>query len=234
MNRFRAVVMNRFRVVVLSTFGLICVISLILPAIQQHREPGVRPSCKNTLKQIALALHNYHDEYDSFPPAVITDASGKPMHSWRALLLPFVDQRPLYEKYDFDEPWDGPNNRKLWDEMPDVFSCPERSLSRPNRDGNRRLTDYVAVLAPNGDFPPPPDWSDESTVAEGTQILLLVELTDSDINWLEPRDLPHEAADDVAQGGVHEQDAGWFSTVHGVYAAMVDGSVRLIESSEGR
>ena len=60
----------------------------------------------NNLKQIGLAFHNYADAYRSFPPAVIYGPDGKPWHSWRVLLLPFLEQQPLYEQYDFSQPWD--------------------------------------------------------------------------------------------------------------------------------
>ena len=60
----------------------------------------------------------------------VADATGRPMHSWRVLILPFLEQQSLYEQYDFREPWDGPNNIQLLGNMPDVFSCPSRSPAR--------------------------------------------------------------------------------------------------------
>ncbi|MFN0054259.1 MAG: DUF1559 domain-containing protein, partial [Planctomycetales bacterium] len=72
--------------------------ALLLPAVQQAREAARRTQCKNNLHQIGLALHNYHDAFNSFPPAYIPDASGRPMHSWRVLILPFLDQAPLYQR----------------------------------------------------------------------------------------------------------------------------------------
>ena len=64
-----------------------CLISLILPAMSYPRKAVWRAQCRNNLKQIGLALHNYHDTYESFPPAYIADENGRPMHSWRVLLL---------------------------------------------------------------------------------------------------------------------------------------------------
>src|SRR4051812_9073955 len=74
------------------------------------REASKRTQCKNNLKEIALALHNYHEAYGCFPPAYIADKDGRPMHSWRVLILPYLDEKPLYLKYRFDEPWNGPHN----------------------------------------------------------------------------------------------------------------------------
>lgn len=83
-----------------------------LAGAQSVREAARRVSCLNNLRHIELALHNYHNAHGCFPPAYIVDESGRPMHSWR-VLLPYLEQEALYDQYDFSEPWDGPNNRKL-------------------------------------------------------------------------------------------------------------------------
>ena len=103
-------------------------VALLLPAVQQAREAARRTQCKNNLKQIGIALHSYHDVYKTFPPAYIPDEDGKPMHSWRVLILPFIEQQALYEQYDFNEPWDGPNNSQLANVVISVYQCP----SSPN------------------------------------------------------------------------------------------------------
>ena len=60
-----------------------------------------------------MAVANYHDFCGAFPPAVVRDEQGQPIHSWRVLLLPYPDQMQLYEEYDFQEPWKGPPIRQL-------------------------------------------------------------------------------------------------------------------------
>ncbi len=110
----------------LIAMGLFGIELIVLPAIQSSRGlVNSHPSCNYCLLNIALALQNYHDDYGSFPPAYIPDKDGKPMHSWRVLLLPYLERRTLYEKYRFDEPWNGPNNRKLALEKPALLlmSC---------------------------------------------------------------------------------------------------------------
>ncbi|WP_437228587.1 DUF1559 domain-containing protein [Planctomicrobium sp. SH661] len=77
-------------------------IALLLPAVQQAREAARRSQCKNNLKQIGLALHNYHDTHSAFPPRIVYQ--GALNHSWMTMILPFVDQAPLYGKYDFSSP----------------------------------------------------------------------------------------------------------------------------------
>jgi hypothetical protein len=69
-------------------------------------------------------MHNFHDTHKQFPPAAIFGPDGKPWHSWRVLLLPYLEQIALYDQYRFDEPWDGPNNKKLLAAMPPVYRDP--------------------------------------------------------------------------------------------------------------
>ena len=88
-------------------------VALLLPAVQAAREAARRTQCSNNLKQIALALHNYHDTYLCFPPAYIPDENGKPRQSWRALILPFMDQPQIHQMIDFNEPWDSPKNQAI-------------------------------------------------------------------------------------------------------------------------
>lgn len=78
----------------------------------------------NNLKQIGLAMHYFHDTYGHFPPAVIYGPDGNPWHSWRVLLLPFLDEAALYDQYRFNEPWHGPNNKGLLDKIPSCYQDP--------------------------------------------------------------------------------------------------------------
>src|SRR5690606_17767117 len=75
-------------------------VALLLPAVQSARETARRVQCANNLKQIGLAMHNYMDVNGAFPPAYLADSDGKPMHSWRVLILPYMEHRSLYDRYD--------------------------------------------------------------------------------------------------------------------------------------
>jgi hypothetical protein len=93
----------------------------------------------NNLKQIGLALHNFHDMYNHLPPAVVMGPDEKPWHSWRIFLLPYLEEAALYNQYKFDEPWNCPNNKKLLEKMPAVYSDP---IYGENKDFH---THYAAI-----------------------------------------------------------------------------------------
>jgi len=207
-----------------ALFGLLLcggiLAALLLPAVQQAREAARRSQCKNNLKMIGLALHNYHDMYNSFPPAFVADENGNPMHSWRVLILPFIDQAPLYAQYRFDEPWDGPNNSRLLPMMPAVFRCPSHGTPTDT------TTAYAAVYGPNSVF------RGSSGVAirqilDGTSNTLAVgEVTGANIPWMQPLDV------DVT---IHPTigDRSGFSSDHtgGCQFLMVDGAVRFVSEN---
>ena len=193
-------------------------IALLLPAVQQAREAARRSACKNNLKQIGLALYNYNDTYGTFPPAYIPDSTGKPMHSWRVLILPFIDQMPMHDAYDFSQPWDSPQNMAITQHIPEVFICP----SSPNHSD----THYVLITGKDTCF----DGSKAikaREISDGTsQTLFVVEARESGIHWSEPRD--YDTASFTAPG-----DPGGLSSYHlrGFNALFGDGSVRFINES---
>lgn len=147
--------------------------------------PRARTRCNNNLKNIALAIRNYETANGCLPPAYIADENGKPMHSWRVLILPYLDNGALYRQYRFDEPWDGPNNRKLHDVALQVFGCPE--------DDERGSTDtsYCVVIGPRTAFPGTESvTSDVIDQKDGlSNVIMVVEVHNSGIHWMEPRDL---------------------------------------------
>jgi hypothetical protein len=99
---------------------------------------------KNNLRRIGLALHNHLAQHRTFPPGVLLGPDGKPWHSWRVLILPHLDQQALYDRYRFDEPWDGPNNKPLIAEMPDVFHDPVHG-----EKSEKGFTSYAGVVGPD-------------------------------------------------------------------------------------
>ena len=139
-------------------------IALLLPAVQQAREAARRAQCKNNLKQLGVAMHNYHDTYGMFPPSIwaIHWSQG---HTWWSQekgshlvhLLPFVDQQPLYSRIDFR------NRRADWWWMPKIddqprwgkkfrsyviptYMCPSDGSPKMSNSGDRARTNYMGSM----------------------------------------------------------------------------------------
>ena len=113
----------------LTTVAVIGVlVALLLPAVQQAREAARRAQSINHMKQLLLAMHNYHDVKHHFPAHAIYSDDGKPLLSWRVAILPFIEERALYNRFHLDEPWDSEHNRALIPEMPEVLLDPSSKL----------------------------------------------------------------------------------------------------------
>ncbi len=187
---------------------------------------SMRAGCNYNLKQICLALHEYNAAYGCLPPAYVEDEKGRPMHSWRVMILPFLGQEALYRKYRFDEPWDGPNNRRLVDAVIEVFSCPAENGSPST------MTNYLAVIGPHTAWPGTRSTRLDDFANGTSNTLLVVEVADSGIHWMEPRDL-HV----VQMAPTVNSEAGQgISCAHpgGANVAFADGSGRFLPEGVSR
>src|SRR6516165_8316569 len=99
--------MSRDRRVVLCVIGVVCLgICLFLLTCEPIRD-GAHSYIANSLRNIGLALHNYQSvRKGRLPPPVVKDKNGRPLYSWRVLLLPYLEHEPLYKQFKLDEPWD--------------------------------------------------------------------------------------------------------------------------------
>jgi len=130
-----------------------------------------------------LAVANYHDAFGCYPPAYVADRDGKPMHSWRVLILPYLEHSTLYNAYNFAEPWDGPNNRKLADQIGQIY------LRSGLDSGQKPTTSFVAVVGPETAWPGARSLK-RSDLGDGSKTtLMVVEVPDGRFRWMEPRDL---------------------------------------------
>lgn len=165
--------------IVIVLGGLFCV------AVHKMREAAIASAAHCPLNQLQLALHIYHDAHGCFPPAYLVDKRGMPAHSWRALILPIIEEKALCDAYRFDEPWNGPNNLKLADRMPQIFHMPSEPTSTS-------MTNIVAIVGPGTAFTGSNSTRIEDFSDGLDNTILLTEIAASDICWLEPRDLQVE------------------------------------------
>ena len=201
--------------VLIVTVVVALLIALLLPAFQQPHS-GRRTQCKNNLKQIGLALHNYAETYGAFPPAYTVDVNGKPQHSWRTLILPLIDQAPLYAKIDLSKPWDDPANSEAAQAMPDVYGCPNVTVP-PG------FTVYLAVAGPGSCFQPgqPRPFSEITDGLSNT--LLVIEVSKPHaVHWMAPQDA------DVAMILSLMKAAKDLHHTGGMHGLFGDGSCRFL------
>jgi prepilin-type N-terminal cleavage/methylation domain-containing protein/prepilin-type processing-associated H-X9-DG protein len=141
---------------VLVVIAIIAVLlGLLLPAVHQVRAAAARLQCANNLKQLGLALHNYHDANGTFPPAYVNKGpylnTGYPFtHGWAPFVLPYVEQQPLYGRYRWDLPQYVLENGPVVATQLKVFQCP----SAPEQDRYMTFGPFAlfGVKAACGDY----------------------------------------------------------------------------------
>lgn len=193
-------------------------IALLLPVTRGSREAARRSQCVNNLKQIGLALHNYEVSYGMLPPARTVDASGQPLHSWRTLILPYLEQVRLYNSIDLTRPWNDPANARAYNATVGAFHCPS-DLGPPN------TTTYLASVGPRACFPP--DGCRrlaEITNDHGEPLMVIEAGADAAVPWMAPTD-----ADEGLVLGISPTTR--VDHPGGTNAVFVDGSVRFIKVS---
>jgi hypothetical protein len=180
-----------------AAFAVLLVVLLVMAGrivAGMIRAKMQQDQCAGQLHKIWVAFDNYFNEYGEYPPAVVRDKKGAAMHSWRVLILPFLGQQEeqLYKEYHFDEPWNGPNNRELAEAMPQAYGCPCDAAAFVSSH-----TSYLAVIdGDTGDFATEPENPDVNkpppkagAAAKPKTPYLVVEVAESGISWMEPRDL---------------------------------------------
>jgi type II secretory pathway pseudopilin PulG len=157
-------------------------IALLLPAVRSAGPAARRAQCTNNLKQIALALHHYEQAHKALPPAFTVDARGRPLHSWRTLILPYLEQGPLYQAIDLSKPWNDPANARALGAIPPVFRCPE--AGKP-----LNTTTYLAIAAPNGCLlPGEPRRLAEITDDHNATLMVIEAGEENAVPWMAPVD----------------------------------------------
>jgi hypothetical protein len=170
----------------------------------------------NNLNNIGRAMWNYQEVNRTLPPAAIRDKQGRPLLSWRVLLLPHLEEENLYQEFHLDEPWDSPHNLRLLPRMPWVYLSPASVNPPPS------FTTYYQVFVGKGTafegnqgLRAPDDFPD------GADKTILVVEAATPVPWTKPEDLTYSAGLPLPALGHLSQD--WFSAV------LVDGSSRHIK-----
>jgi hypothetical protein len=184
--------------------------------------------CQNNMKRLRMAFDAYREDYGCFPPSCVTDENGKPMHSWRALILPYLDSEAVYPydmpiKYNYDEPWNSSYNQQFHNKRPRIFHCHYDKYSKEML--HRSSPTYVMITGTNNTL------GDGKKAQYGTTILL-IEIKKANFNWLEPKDIPlsylrydsYRLPPNTPVVGAYHSTSGDF------YILMADGYVTAISS----
>jgi prepilin-type processing-associated H-X9-DG protein len=186
------------------------------------REAARRSACTNNLKQLALAMLDYEQKYHALPPAYTVDAEGRPLHSWRTLILPFLEQEPLYESIDLAKPWDDPANAEALAHMPTWFRC-------PGLDAPPNATTYLALVGPDACLRPDrPRALAEITDPHEATLMVIEAPMDRAVPWMAPSDADAALFLGFRSGSrlAHE---------FGVNVVFVDGSAHFTKTNlDGR
>ncbi|QDU31271.1 hypothetical protein ETAA8_64240 [Anatilimnocola aggregata] len=191
-------------VAMLACGGLLA--AIVVPAVFSARSAAQRVNSMNHLKQIGLALHNYYDTHNTFPPAVVTDKDGKPLYSGRVLLLPYIERGDLYDRFDKAKAWDSAENLAVSQTMIDTFLDPARTTGGPFR------SDYVFVTGKN-------------TILEGNSTVRFADITDGTSNTV--------IAIETSQGPASWAAPGEWDVDSGTLPPSNHERVRLILYADG-
>jgi hypothetical protein len=226
--------------VVLLFLGLVASCVVLFERVEENEHSA---TCRHHLAMIAFYLRNYHDLHGTFPPAYLCDKNGKPVNSWRTEVVPYFwyNFRPGRDDYaggpgyDYTEPWNGPKNSMLRygpenARVPlDKHRCPE--LQCPSAGEGPAITSYVAVVGPNTMWPGREAARQAADHSDWDKILV-IEVVNSDILWMEPRDLTLEQALDAVQPktgiGIGSRHSD------GIHYVTVGGATRTLDPNIDR
>ncbi|WP_339729317.1 DUF1559 domain-containing protein [uncultured Gimesia sp.] len=201
-----------------GVFVVVILLALLLPAIQQAREAARRSQSKNNLKQIGLALHNYHETHRVFPPGGTETTDGEPYHSWQTYILPFMDHASLYNQIDFQQPWSVPENQPLFTQEIPAYLHP--SIEEKVSPEGLGLSHYVGnklFMKTNGNIR-------MRNITDGTSnTIMAIETGENFKPWGDPTNI----ADPVNIMGAGKKS----SMLGGNHVLMGDGAIRFVSEN---
>ncbi len=187
----------------------------MLGAVGQARNAARRAESKNNLKQIGLAMHNFHNVYRSLPVPKDNPQMSSQL-SWRVHLLPFLDQAPLYKQFHKNEPWNSPHNMALINQMPDVYKS-------PNSTAPAGRTTYLGIDGPGGMMENGGGKKIRDIIDGTSNTILVVEADDAAaVIWTKPDDYRFNPANPSQNLGGKN---GGFN------ALLCDGAVRFLSKN---
>jgi hypothetical protein len=193
-------------------------VTTLAPALQRSitkmQESTVRLQLANNMKQVVLAFHSHNDVYKKLPQPSV--GAGL---SWRVAILPYIGEENLYKRFNLNEAWDSPHNKKLLPFMPKVYAPVGTTTAPPD-------STFLQLVTGPGTLHPTPTSSAAipQSFRDGTSNTILVVEAAEAVPWTKPADF-HIDVSNIEAGVVPK--LGAFSPL-GFFAALADGSVRFI------
>ena len=196
------------------------VLAAPVPKVEEKLKPATdaqRDEVKENLKQILLAMHNFHDAMGHMPADILDAKTKKPLLSWRVQLLPYMEEEDLWKQFKLDEPWDSKNNKPLIEKLPKIYA-PTRAKAKPGETFYRGFGgtgEFAGVFQPGAKV-------GLVGITDGTSNTIAVIDAGEPVVWTKPdTDLPNDPKKDLPKlGGMIDGD---------FYCAMCDGSWKTVK-----
>jgi hypothetical protein len=190
------------------------------PLVELARTNSRQSAAIGNMKQLGLAMHNYHDTHKAFPPAASLAKDGKQkLLSWRVLILPFLDPA-LYSQFHLDEAWDSPHNKTLIAKMPDIYETGNITTEQRKQG----MTTFLVPVGPKTVFAQSEGVRIRDITDGTSNTIMIVDASNEKATiWTKPDDLPFDPEQpwlNLDQGGLKQ-----------FRAAFCDGSVRRLDES---
>jgi hypothetical protein len=188
-NRAHIIASGIFAAFVASFFA---VPGFLWPVIQYARVEAKEGCSGCAVLQIGMALRDYLNVHKKFPPLYVANKDGKPLRSWRAEILPYMEYDALYKQLDLNEPWDSSINKNVLDQFPNETQFTRRTCAL--EIAKTPETCYMAVVGPGTAWRSDRPVSFSELPDGGSHTVMFVEVANSGVHWAAPRDLTVEEA----------------------------------------
>ncbi|HTU91816.1 MAG TPA: DUF1559 domain-containing protein [Gemmataceae bacterium] len=189
---------------------------VLVQAVQQVLDNNNRTESSRNFHNLALAMHNYASAMQGkFPPHAVYSKDGKPLLSWRVLILPYMGQKALYNEFRLNEPWDSEHNKKLLAKMPKIFAHP-----RDEKTVKEHTTYYQGFVGKGTIFEGKQGIRIPYDIPDGTSNTIMIAEASKAVPWTKPEDILYDPDKPLPKLGLPGSS--------GFAAALCDGSVRLI------
>jgi len=156
------------------------------PLVRGGRDLTAAIISQSNLRTLATAMHDYKGVKGTLPPAASRDREGRPLLSWRVLILPYLEEEALFKEFRLDEPWDGPHNLRLLSRMPTIYAPPLANSSfNPYSTHYQVFTGKGTAFEGQHGLRLPDDFPGGTT-----DTILIVEAAEA-VPWTKPEDVPY-------------------------------------------